>query len=131
MRPKVLLAMTTRWTPMVRLAMALDNAGFTVVAVCLPRHPLEKTRAARETYTYNSLAPLRSLASAITASKPDLILPGDDLATMQLHALYEREFNRGGKTAPICCVIERSLGSPSSFPQVYARAGLLLSLIHI
>jgi len=125
MRPKVLLAMTTRWTPMVRLAMALDNAGFTVVAVCLPRHPLEKTRAARETYTYNSLAPLRSLASAITASKPDLILPGDDLATMQLHALYEREFNRGGKTAPICCVIERSLGSPSSFPQVYARAGLL------
>jgi hypothetical protein len=125
MRPTVLLAMTTRWLPMVRLAMAFNNAGFTVVAVCPPRHPLEKTQAARETYTYDSLAPLRSIASAITASRPDLIVPGDDLATMQLHALYEREFNRGGKCSPICCAIERSLGSPSSFPQVYARTGLL------
>jgi len=125
MKPTVLLAMTTRWIPTVRLAMALKTAGFTVDALCLPGHPLEKTEAARKAYPYNSLAPLRSFASAITACKPDLILPGDDLATMQLHALYEREFNRGGKAAPICCVIERSLGSPSSFSQVYARAGLL------
>jgi hypothetical protein len=117
--------MTTRWIPTVRLAMALDKAGFTVDAVCLPRHPLQKTKAAREIYVYNSLAPLRSFASAITASRPDLIIPGDDLATMQLHALYEREFNRCGKGALICSVIERSLGSPSSFPQVYARTGLL------
>jgi len=125
MNPTVLLAMTTRWIPTVRLAIALKNAGFTVDALCLPGHPLQKTQAARETYPYNSLAPLRSFASAIAASKPDLILPGDDLATMQLHALYEREFNRGGKAAPICCVIERSLGSPSSFSKVYARTGLL------
>src|SRR5271169_1783284 len=99
MRPTVLLAMTTRWIPMVRLAMALDNAGFTVDALCLPRHPLQKTRAARETYVYNSLSPLGSFASAITESKPDLIIPGDDLARMQLHALYDQEFNRFGKDA--------------------------------
>jgi formate-dependent phosphoribosylglycinamide formyltransferase (GAR transformylase) len=110
---------------MVRLAMALNDAGFTVDAVCLPRHPLQKTKAAHKTYAYKNLAPLRSLASAITASRPDLIIPGDDLATMQLHALYQREFNRGRKGALICSVIERSLGSPSSFPQVYARTGLL------
>jgi hypothetical protein len=110
---------------MVRLAMALNDAGFTLDAVCLPRHPLQKTKAAHKTYAYDSLAPLRSLASAITASGPDLIIPGDDPATMQLHALYQREFNRGGKGALICGVIERSLGSPSSFPQVYARTGLL------
>lgn len=125
MRPTVLLAMTTRWIPMIRLAMALKNAGFKVDALCLPRHPLQKTQAASETYVYDSLAPLKSFASAIAASSPDLIVPGDDLATIQLHALYEREFNRGGKCAPICSVIERSLGSPSSFPRVYARAGLL------
>jgi len=70
MRPTVLIAMTTRWIPTVRLAMALDKAGFTVDAVCLPRHPLQKTKAAREIYVYNSLAPLRSFASAITASRP-------------------------------------------------------------
>jgi formate-dependent phosphoribosylglycinamide formyltransferase (GAR transformylase) len=110
---------------MVRLAMALNDAGFTLDAVCLPRHPLQKTKAAHKTYAYDSLAPLRSLASAITASSPDLIIPGDDPATMQLHALYERESKRGRKGALICSVIERSLGSPSSFPQVYARTGLL------
>lgn len=125
MRPTVLLATTTRWIPMVRLAMALNDAGFTLDAVCLPRHPLQKTKAAHKTYAYDSLAPLRSLASAITASSPDLIIPGDDPATMQLHALYERESKRGRKGALICSVIERSLGSPSSFPQVYARTGLL------
>jgi len=117
--------MTTRWIPMIRLAMALKNAGFTVDALCLPHHPIQKTQAAHKTYNYDSLAPLSSLASAITASMPDLIVPGDDLATMQLHALYEQEFSRGGKGALICSVIERSLGSPSSFPQVYARTGLL------
>jgi hypothetical protein len=125
MKPTVLLAMTTRWLPMVRLAMAFNNAGFRVTAVCLPHHPLKKTQAACETYTYDSLAPLRSITSAIKVSRPDLIVPGDDLATMQLHALYKRELTRGGKCSPICCVIERSLGSPSSFPQVYARTGLL------
>ena len=35
MRPKVLLAMTTRWIPMVRLAMSLNDAGFLLDAVCL------------------------------------------------------------------------------------------------
>jgi len=105
--------------------MALDNAGFRVDAVCLPCHPLQKTRVAPETHTYHSLAPLMSFASAITASRPDLIIPGDDLAAMHLHALYLRNVNRGKKGALICSVIERSLGAPSSFPLVYARTRLL------
>lgn len=125
MRPTVLLAMTSRWFPTVRLAMGLNNAGCTINAVCLPRHPLLTTRVARQTYTYRGLAPLQSIEAAITASKPDLVIPADDLAAMHLHALYQREADRGQKSAVLCRVIERSLGAPSSFPLVYDRTKFL------
>jgi formate-dependent phosphoribosylglycinamide formyltransferase (GAR transformylase) len=125
MRPKVLIATTSRWFPTVRLAMALANAGFTVEPVCLPGHPLRKTRAAHRIHTFHALMPLRSLKTAIEQTDPDLIIPGDDLATQHLHALYARELKRGGREAYICGLIERSLGAPSGFPLVYARSNLL------
>ena len=125
MRPTVLIAMTSRWFPMVRLAMALDNAGFTVDAVCLPYHPLQKTGVARRTYTFHHFSPLNSIAKAISASVPDIIIPGDDLSTIHVHALYRREIARGRKGALICNVIERSLGAPSSFPLGHDRTRLL------
>jgi hypothetical protein len=125
MKPTVLLAMTSRWFPTVRLAMSLNNSGYTIDAVCPPRHPLETTRVARQTYTYRGLAALTSIEEAIAASRPDLIVPADDLAAMHLHALYHREADRGGKSAFLCNVIERSLGAPSSFPLVYDRTKFL------
>jgi len=117
--------MTFRWFPTVRLAMSLNNAGCTVDAVCLPHHPLQTTRVARRTYLYRGLAPLRSIESAITSSNPDLIIPADDLAAMHLHAIYQREVDRGRKGALTCKVIERSLGSASSFPVVHDRTKFL------
>lgn len=125
MKPTILLAMTSRWFPTVRLAMGLHNAGCTVDAVCLPRHPLLTTRVARQTYTYRGLAPLPSIEAAIAASKPNLIIPADDLAAMHLHALYQQEIERGRKGGLICGVIERSLGAPSSFSLVYDRTRFL------
>src|SRR5271169_1622630 len=125
MRPKVLLVMAFRWFPTVRLAMSLDNAGCTIDAVCPPRHPIQKTRVPRQIHIYRGLAPLMSIAAAIEASEPDIIIPADDVATMHLHALYQREVDRGRKNAPICSVIERSLGAPSSFPVVYGRTEFL------
>jgi len=105
--------------------MALANAGCIVEAVCPSRHPLSKTSVVRRTYTYRGLAPLMSLANAITESNPDLIIPGDDLSTRHLHHLYRRELGRGGKRTPICTLIERSFGSPESFPIVYERAAFM------
>jgi hypothetical protein len=67
------------------------------------------------------LAPLASLSGAIAATKPDLILPFDDLAALHLHELYHRELHRGTAGAPISLLIERSLGAAVSFPIVYAR----------
>jgi len=102
--------------------MAMANAGSIVEAVCPPRHPLRKTSALSRTHTYHGLAPLMSLAHAVEAAKPDLIIPGDDLCTRHLHHLYRRELLRGARGAEICALIERSFGSPGSFPVVYERA---------
>lgn len=122
MKPTVLVAATSHWFPTARFAMAMANAGSIVEAVCPPRHPLCKTGALSRTHMYHGLAPLMSLARAIDAAKPDLIIPGDDLCTRHLHQLYRRELGRGPKGAEICALIERSFGSPESFPMVYERA---------
>ena len=90
MQPIVLIFTTTRWFPTARLGMALANAGCTVDAVCPSGHPLGLTNAARRLFRYSNFAPLRSVVRAITGSSPDLIIPGDDLATHHLHELSFR-----------------------------------------
>jgi len=79
----------------------------------------------RKTHTYRGLMPLKSFADAISATAPDLIVPGDDLATAHLQRLYEREKRRVNGGRSVCELIERSLGSSESFPVVYARAAFM------
>jgi hypothetical protein len=124
-QPTVLIATTTRWFPTARLAVALADAGFTVDAVCPSDHPMGKTDAARKIYSYHGLDALTSFADAIAAAKPDLIAPGDDLATQQLHLLYTQEQRKGDVGAATCALIERSLGAPENFPVLYARTKLI------
>jgi hypothetical protein len=124
-KPTVLLFTTTRWFPTARLAIAFSNAGCIVDAVCPSRHPLLTTKAFRRTHPYSNFTPLRSLARAIAAAEPQLIVPGDDLATHRLHQLYRRESLHRGKNSSIGRLIERSLGSYESFPIVYQRASFM------
>jgi hypothetical protein len=124
-KPKVLVATTFRWYPTARLAMALSNAGCTVEVLCPAGHPVSKTEAARKTHHYNGLAPVRSLRDAIADAAPDLIVPGDDLATLHLHRLYDREKQSGRPNSAICALIERSLGAAESFPVAYARTAFM------
>lgn len=105
--------------------MAMAGAGCVVEAVCPPGHPLGKTNAVRRTHIYHGLAPLASLADAIEKATPELIIPGDDLSTRHLHDLYRRATRRGQKESDICALIERSFGSPESFPLVYERAAFM------
>ena len=121
MKPTVLIATTRRWFPTARLAMALANAGCAVEAVCPPGHPLGQTNAVQRIHSYRGLTPLISFASAISAAKPDFVAPGDDLATQHLQQLHDQE-QRRGIAGPLCALIERSLGSPESFPIVYGRS---------
>jgi hypothetical protein len=120
-KPTVLIAATSQWATTARLAMALANAGCIVDAVCPSRHPLRKTSAVRQAHSYGGLTPLKSFAAAITATRPDFLLSGDDPTTQHLHHLYYRERRRGKEGALICALIEHSLGAAESFPVVYAR----------
>ncbi len=122
MKPTVLIATTTRWFPTARLAVALVNTGFTVDAVCPSQHPLGKTDVLRRRYSYHGLDALTSFADAISTAKPDVIVPGDDLATQHLHRLYDDERRKGETGEAICSLIKRSLGAPEHFAVLYARS---------
>jgi Carbamoyl-phosphate synthase L chain, ATP binding domain len=124
-KPTVLIFTTARWFPTARLAIAFSNAGCTVDAVCPSRHPLLTTRGFRRAHRYSDFAPLTSLARAIAATNPQLIIPGDDLATHRLHQLYRRESLHSGKDSSICALVERSMGPHESFPIVYQRASFM------
>jgi len=121
-KPSVLIVTTARWFPTARLAVALANAGFTVDAVCPSNHPITKTDAVRRIYNYDGLDALSSVSDALVAAKPDVLVPGDDLATQHFHQLYEQKRSEGDAGALLCSLIERSLGSPENFPALYARA---------
>jgi hypothetical protein len=129
MNPTILIATTSCWYPTARLAMALANAGCKVEMVCPTSHPARKTKAVRRIHVYRGLAPLTSLARAITATQPGFIVSGDDLATQHLHRLYAREKRNGRAESAMCALIERSLGAPESFPVVNARA-VFMELAH-
>ena len=129
MKPKVLLATTCSWFPTARLGMALAKAGCEVEAVCPSGHPLSRTGAMHQTHAYSGLAPLGSFAAAIAAAEPDIIVPGDDLATWHLQSLYqqERDLAKQGSAnqETISALIERSLGPAESFPVVYSRSDFI------
>jgi hypothetical protein len=124
-KPRVLVATTSRWFSTARLVMALAKAGCAVEVICPDGHPVGKTSAAHRMYEYRGLRPLASFANAIAAANPDLLIPGDDLATQHLHSLYERERRCGKGEGAICRLIERSLGAPESFQIVYGRTAVM------
>jgi Carbamoyl-phosphate synthase L chain, ATP binding domain len=122
--PTVLLISTSPSFSPARLSMALRKQGFETDAVCPAQHTLRKTRAVRRIYSYNCWTPFRSVTQAITAAKPNLVIPCDDWAASLLHDLYLREF-RSDSEAQILSLIERSLGAPKAFQFAYDRTALL------
>jgi hypothetical protein len=60
--------------------------------------PFRSDEGPSPTLQLQQFFPLRSLARAIAASNPDLIVAGDDLATRRLHELYRRESQRSEKS---------------------------------
>ena len=122
MTPSILIATTSKWFTTARLAIAFAKLGCNVEAVCPANNALRKTKAVRRAHLYQALSPLESFLYAIRAAKPDLIFPGDDLASKHLHDLYFREKRNSGA---ICHLIERSIGPAESFPVANARASFM------
>jgi hypothetical protein len=124
--PQVLLTDTTTWSLSAQLAISLSHAGMDVFAVCQASgHPLLKTSVVRQVFPYHGLRPLDSLAAAIEATNPQIVIPCDDRAVEHLHELHARARRPGTSVSSVAALIERSLGPPESYPTVSARYDLL------
>jgi predicted ATP-grasp superfamily ATP-dependent carboligase len=117
-QPKVLICATLWWPSSARLAMAFLRDGCNVSAVCPPGHPLRFVSGISSIYPYEGLASIRLLRDAIREARPNLIVPCDDIAVLQLHALHARE-------ADLRPLIEASLGAAEAYPAIEQRAEFL------
>jgi hypothetical protein len=116
-RPLTLLLTATTWWPLsARLAMKLLEHGCTVTALCPPGHLLHQVTGIGALHSYTGFDSLAALERAIAAAQPDLVIPCDDRAVWQLHALHEsrREHRE---------LIERSLGAPEYYNTLRSRVG--------
>ena len=124
--PRVLLMTAHHWPTTTRLAFALSEAGFTVEALCPPRHSLERMKFVSKTHYYNALTPIRSLRDAIRASKPELIIPSDDYLAGQTNKLYTLANDIDANGDELRALIAYSLGDPEHYPIFYSRTQIAL-----
>lgn len=114
-RQRSVLLVAAKWWPLsARLATALHRYGCQVRAICPAGHPLAHVSGIAHIYPYGGISSLTSLQHAMRECQPDIVIPCDDGATAQLHALYELD-------PELKALIERSLGSPGSYPVVDSR----------
>jgi hypothetical protein len=117
-QPKILICATLWWPSSARLAMAFLRHGCNVSALCPPGHPLRFVTGITTIYPYQGLASMGLLRAAIRAAQPTLIVPCDDIAVWQLHALHASE-------AGLRPLIERSLGAAEAYPAIQERGEVL------
>jgi hypothetical protein len=117
-QPKILICATLWWPSSARLAMAFVRHGCDVSALCPPGHPLRFVTGMGSIYSYHGLAPMGLLRAAIRAARPTLIVPCDDIAVWQLHALHANE-------ADLRPLIELSLGAAEAYPAIQQRGEVL------
>src|SRR3984957_800425 len=115
---KILICATLWWPSSARLAMAFLRHGCSVSALCPPGHPLRFVTGIDSIYPYRGLASIDLLQAAIRAAQPTLIVPCDDIAVWQLHALHASE-------ADLRPLIELSLGAAEAYPAIRQRGEVL------
>jgi hypothetical protein len=107
-----------------RVAIELAKTACDVSVLCpFPGHPARKTRAVSHVYRYSSSRPISSLLAAIESSRPDIIVPCDDLGVLDLHQLYAVARKQGSEK--VTALVESSLGPHGSFSIVSSRYELL------
>lgn len=124
-RSLVLLTATLRWPIAARLAMAFSELGCRVEALCPRGHPVTHTRAATRVHEHDALRPLRALRAALLEAVPDLVIPCDDAAAVQLQQLHARCSSAEPADRALRALIERSLGAPDACALATSRGPLL------
>lgn len=115
---RILLASVTDWPFPARLAGAFIALGAKIEAVCLKRSPLHQSGVAMRLHRFSAMRPLSSLAAAIAAASPELVIPCDDLMAELLWRLAQAR----PEFAPL---LARSCGNPNAFPLLAARNDFL------
>ena len=122
MAPKVLLATTCRWFSTARLAMAFRRVGCEVDLVCPNDHPAFSTHAVHRRFRYHGVSAQQSFRNAILKSRPDIVIPCDDVAMRHLHCLYSTASQaKDNDSGAICHVLQVSMGDPVSYPITESR----------
>ncbi|HEY3990174.1 MAG TPA: hypothetical protein VGM02_12810 [Acidobacteriaceae bacterium] len=124
MQPHVLLLATQRWPAGVRLGLAMRAVGFRVSIWCPRSHPLLLTHAVHRHHPYSVLDTVDSLEAAIIAADPQLIVPCDEPATINLQQVTERALATP-RLHHLLSVIERSLGPVAGIKRLTERAYVL------
>lgn len=123
-RPRVLIAATLGWPTSARVAMAFEELGWEVEAICWHGNPVEYLRSAPRIHRYSPLRPVKSLSDAILQAAPDLVVPCDDPAVEHLYEIYTN-LSAAGPHDPRLAVLERSLGRPHLTAPVLGRAAFI------
>jgi ATP-grasp domain-containing protein len=110
-----LVVTTSRWPHTAFVAARLQDAGFSVAAVCPRKGALRHTSGIAQLYDYSRLRSAQSILAAIRDCSPVLVVPGDDEAAVALHELHARCRLSHNTEVGICRLIEESLGPSASF----------------
>ena len=113
MTKNILLATTVDWPSAAYLAAAFASLGCWVEAVYPRGHALGLSRYLGAAHAYRPLNPRASLAAAIAAAEPDLIVPCDDRAVTHLLSL---------QTPQNSALLVRSMGRLDSYPLMMERS---------
>ena len=112
---KILLATTVTWPSAARLAGAFATFGCRVEAVFPRAHVLGVSRYVSRAHSYRPLASQASLAAALEAAEPDIVIPCDHRALACLLSLHDAGCDP-------YATIARSLGCVASYPSMMTRS---------
>jgi hypothetical protein len=94
--------------------MAFGSMGCRVEVACPREHPAARVRAVHRVHPYPGARPLGTLRAAIQRAAPDLVIPCDDAAAVQLHQLQLQAAAAGPAGCDLGPLIARSLGAPEA-----------------
>ena len=107
--------------------MAFAALGCHVEVLCARGHPATHVGAVERIHLASALRPAATLRAAIAMARPDLVIPCDDGAAVQLAELHRHSRGLEAAGAALDALLRSSLGDPQACLLATAR-GLLLQL---
>jgi ATP-grasp domain len=122
MAHRILLAATENWPNAAHFAHGFFAAGCEVAAFAPRSAAVRSSGFLTRDFVYNAWAGTRSMRAAIEAADPALVVCCDERALTILLELYDTETDRA---SPLARLVERSVGTPSSYKCILSRSASL------